>query len=128
MGKARTNSRGYTKEQALIQENRILKRQISSLRKQLARLDLDRYDMVREMIQDHCKEDKKQQGKEILESIKKTWACRECEDGTMEIYIYNRGPETFYYRICSNAPTCMNRTLAKPYTPTVKGVIREEKE
>lgn len=128
MGKARTDRNGHTREQRLIHENQQLKKQISGLRKALARIDLDRYDMVKEMIQDHYKEEREEQGKEILESIRKSWACRECGDGTMEIYIYNRGPGTFYYRICSNAPSCMNRTLAKPYTPGVKGVIRPEKE
>lgn len=127
MGKARTDRNGYTREQRLIQENRMLKRQVSSLRKQIARIDLDRYDSVKEMIQEHYKEGKEEQGKEILENLKKSWACRECEDGYLEIFVFNRGSDTIYYRICSNAPGCINRTKAQTYTPTVKGIMRKDK-
>lgn len=128
MGKARTDRHGYTREQRLIQENRLLKRQVSSLRKQLARIDLDRYDTVREMIEEHYKEDKEEAGKEILENLKKSWACHKCADGYLEIFIFNKGSSTIYYRICSNAPACMHRTKAKTYTPSVKGIIRKEKD
>lgn len=128
MGKARTDRYGYTREQALIQENRTLKRQVSSLRKQIARIDLDRYDAVKEMIQENYKEGKEEEGREILENLKKSWGCRECEDGYLEIFVFNRGKDTIYYRICSNAPACMNRTKAKIYTPTVKGIMRKEKD
>ena len=75
MGKARTDRYGHTREQKLIQENRLLKRQVSSLRKQLARIDLDRYDAVKEMIQEHYKEDRAEEGREILENLKKSWIC-----------------------------------------------------
>jgi hypothetical protein len=128
MGKARINSRGYTLEQQLKKENQQLKQQISQLRKQLARVDLDRYDTVKEIIEQHYQQEKAEQGKEILENLKKTWACTECGDGHLEIFIYNRGNETFYYRICSNAPGCMNRTKSQKYDPTaVKGIIRKDK-
>lgn len=128
MGKARTDRHGYTREQRLIQENRVLKRQISSLRKQIARIDLDRYDSVKEMIQEHYTEDKEEQGREILENLKKSWACRECADGYLEIFVFNKGKSTIYYRICSNAPACMNRTKSQEYTPTVKGIMRKGKD
>ena len=127
MGKARTDRNGYTREQALVQENRLLKRQVSALRKQLARLDLDRYDVIKDMIQECYKEGKTEEGKEILESLKKTWACDKCADGYMEIFVFNRGPDTIYYRICSNTPNCSNRTKAKTYTPAVKGIMRKDK-
>lgn len=125
MGKARINKYGNTKEQELIHENQQLKRTISSLRKRLARIDLDRYDTIKEMIQEHYKEEKADQGKEILENLKKTWACKKCEEGYLEIFLYNRGDSTYYYRICSNAPDCLNRTKSQPYIETnVKGIIR----
>ena len=126
MGKARTDKHGNTKEQRLFNENERLKRQISSLRKQLARIDLDRYSTVRDMIEEHYQEDKLATGREILDNLKKQWACKECADGHLEIFIYNRSNATYYYRICSNAPDCSNRTLAQPYTAAnVKGIIRK---
>ena len=114
--------------QSVRRENEKLKRQISSLRKQIARLDLDRYDNIKELIESHYKEDRAEQGKEILESLKKSWSCRECDTGYMEIFVYNRGGETHYYRICSNAPACMNRTKSKLYSSQVKGIIRKDSE
>lgn len=129
MGKARTDRYGNTKEKSLRLENQQLKKQVSSLRKQLARIDLDRYSTVKDMIEEHYEGDKLAQGKEILENIKKQWACKECHDGTMEIFIYNRADQTWYYRICSNAPDCTNRTLAKPYNAAnVVGIMRKIKE
>jgi hypothetical protein len=127
MGKARTDKRGFTREQRLHEENQQLKRQVSSLRKQLARLDLDRFGVVQEMIEEHYQEERAEQGQEILKSLRKTWACHNCADGTMEIFVYNRGDRTMYYRICSNAPFCLNRTLPQSYHPGIKGIIRKDK-
>lgn len=127
MGKARTDRRGYTREQALIQENRMLKKQVASLRKQLARLDIDRLSIAREVIEEHYREEKTDEKREILDNLKRIWACRKCEDGHLEIFIFNRGLNTFYYRICSNSPICLNRTKSKQYTPNVKGIIRKDK-
>lgn len=125
MGKARTDRYGYTKEQRLKGENDKLKRQIASLRKQIARLDLDRYETIKDLIKEHYQEDRAEEGKQILESLKKTWACHDCDTGYLEIFVYNRGGETWYYRICNNAPACLNRTKAQPYSPQVKGMIRK---
>lgn len=121
MGKARTNSRGHTKEQKLLHENQQLKRQISALRKRLARIDLDRYDIVKEIIQEHYQEEKAEQGKEILNDLKQTWICHECEIGYLEILIYNHSNTTFYYRKCTDCP---NRTKPKKYSTDIKGIVK----
>jgi hypothetical protein len=128
MGKARTDKYGQTREQALIKENRVLKRQVQSLRKTLARIDLDRYDTVKEMIEQHYTDGREKQGKEILENLKKSWRCYKCDDGYLEIFVFNRGQDTIYYRICSNAPACMNRTKPQTYTPSVKGIMRKDQD
>lgn len=127
MGKSRTDRHGHTREQKLWYENQQLKKKVSSLRKQLARIDLDRYDTIKEMIQEHYVEEKADQGKAILENLKKTWACKSCEDGFLEIFVYNRGGSTWYYRICSNAPLCMNRTKSQEWNNSVKGIARKDK-
>lgn len=128
MGKARTDRNGYTREQKLVNENKKLKQAISQLRKQLARIDLDRYDTVKEMIQEHYQEEKAEQGQQILDNLKEAWKCNGCGMGHLEIFVYNRGDTTYYYRICSEAPNCVNRTKSKPYTPNVKGIIRKSKQ
>lgn len=128
MSKPRTDRYGNTKEQGLKRENDKLKRQISSLRKQIARLDLDRYETIKDLIQEHYKEDNAEKGQEILENLKKTWTCHECDTGYLEIFVYNRGSETWYYRICSNAPFCVNRTKSQLYTLQVNGIIYKDKK
>lgn len=128
MGKARTDRSGHTREQRLSHENQQLKKQLCALRKRLARIDLDRYDLVKEMIHEHYQEDRAEQGEQILESLKKTWSCKTCGDGFLEIFIYSRAGETWYYRICNNAPDCPNRTKSQPYLPSVKGIVRKDKE
>lgn len=125
MSKARKDRYGNTKEQRLKGENDKLKRQISSLRKQIARLDLDRYEVIKDLIEEHSTQDNAEQGKEILESLKKTWACHDCETGYLEMFVYNRGGETWYYRICSNAPNCGKRTKSQLYSLQVKGLVRK---
>lgn len=125
MGRARTDKHGYTKEQRLHEENQKLKRQISSLRKQIARLDLDRFDVIKDIIEEHYQEDRADEGKAILDNLKKSWECHVCDNGFLQIFVYNRGGETWYYRICSNAPTCLNRTKSQPYSQKVKGILRD---
>jgi hypothetical protein len=129
VGKSKRGEREFSKEQKLIHENRILKRQVASLRKQLARLDLDRYDNLKETIEQHYQEDSAQEGQYILEKIKKEWACQEpgC-DGFLEIFTYNKVGDTWYYRICSAAPACKNRTKAQKYSLDVKGIKRKSNE
>lgn len=122
MGKSRRGEKEFSREQKLIHENKRLKREISQLRKQLARLDLDRYDTVREMIEEHGHESTAQTGQELLENLKKTWTCNDCRNGFLEIILYNKIDSTWYYRKCSN---CDHRTKSQKYTPEVKGIIKK---
>ena len=126
MGKTKRGDKEFSREKQLVQENRILKRQISSLRKQLARVDLDRYSNLKETIEKHYREDEAQQGQDILDKIKQEWACHEAEcGGFLEIFTYNKMGTIWYYRVCSNAPKCKNRTLAQKHTPEVKGPVKK---
>lgn len=125
MGKSRRGNREFSKEQKLLHENKKLKRELSQLRKQIARLDLDRYDTVKEIIQQHYAQEREEEGKEILDNLKKEWACHQC-DGHLEIFLYTKINTTWYYRVCSNAPSCKNRTKSQRYTPDVKGIKKGE--
>jgi len=129
VGKTRTDRRGNTREQQLSYENQRLKKTVASLRKQLARLDLDRYTQVREMIEEHYQEDQVQEGQDILDKIKQEWACKiEGCGGILEIFTYNKIDHTWYYRVCNRAPSCKNRTKSQQYDPkAVKGILKDSK-
>jgi len=126
VGKTKRSDREFTKEQQLIHENRLLKRQVSALRKELARVDLDRFDNLKETIERNYQEDNAQQGQDILEHLKQEWKCRDCANGYMEIFIYSKVGNPWYYRVCSTAPQCKNRTISQKYDPKqVKGIIKK---
>jgi hypothetical protein len=126
LGKAKRGDREFTREKQLVQENRILKRQVAHLRKTLARVDLGQ-ENVKEAIEKNYTEEHAQTGQDIIEKLKREWKCRwEKCDGHLEIFPYNKMDSTWYYRICSNAPKCKNRTLAQKYDPsTVKGIVKK---
>lgn len=128
MGKSKRGDKERSREQELKYENHKLRREVSSLRKQLARIDLDRYSHVRDMIQEHLAENEEIVTVQELEtSMKNEWKCHECGQGHLEIFKYPRGPGEAYYRICSRAPACMNRTESQPWTPSVKGIMRPDR-
>lgn len=126
MRKSTRGSKEFSREQRLVHENRKLKQENARLRKQLARIDLDRYDTIREMLAEHeSQEEAVANSQQILESLKKTWTCNECHQGHLEIILYNKLTDTWYYRKCTN---CTHRTKSQKYTPDVKGIIKKAAE
>ena len=113
--------------QTLRKENDKLKRQISSLRKQLARIDLDRYGQVKTIVEEHLAQEEQQESTEnMLKKLKEAWKCHNCKDGYLEIFTYNKINETWYRRECTN---CSHTTKAQRYSPDkVQGIVREEKK
>jgi len=138
LGKSRRGHKELSKEQELKYENKEfrrrerdkdnqilqLKREVSSLRKQLARIDLDRYSHVRDIVEEHyANEEKEVSTQDMLKSMKDQWRCHECGSGHLEIYVYTRQDGTFYYRLCNNCP---NRTKSQRYDPnTVQGIMKD---
>ncbi len=122
MGKSRRGDKERSREQELKYENHKLRRQVSSLRKQLARIDLDRYSHVKDMVEEHLSHEEAQSAQEMLESMKNTWRCHECSNGFLEIILYTKMNETWYFRKCSH---CSHRTKSQIYTPSVKGLIKQ---
>jgi hypothetical protein len=122
MGKTRRGHKEYSREQQLIHENKRLKRELGALRKQLARIDLDRYDGIKELIEKSYQLEEELEGRQILEKLKERWRCRECARGFLEIIIYNRPDSTCYYRQCN---VCSHRTKSQRYSPSVPGIIKE---
>jgi len=125
MGK---NTRGHkerSREQELKFENAKLRRQVASLRKQIARLDLDRYSHLRDMIDEQLRTDEVQDGNRIIDDLKKTWTCFDCGSGHLEIITYSKMGEPWYYRQCTN---CSKRTKSQAYNENVKGIKKETEE
>lgn len=123
MGKSKRSNKEFTREQKLIHENKALKRQVASLRKQLARVNLDGYNQVKDTIEEHCPDSGIEENSDLLDRLKEIWKCRECSEGYLEIIIYNRLNDIYYFRKCNN---CRNRTKSQKYDPKiVKGVIKK---
>lgn len=127
MGKSRTDRNGNTREQKLIKENQSLKRQIQTLRKRLARIELNRYENVKEAVEDHERNSGLPTTQDLLEALKREWACKQegC-GGYLEVTLYNKIDTVWYYRKCN---CCANRTASQKYDPkVVKGIIRNKDE
>ena len=119
MGKARTDGNGYTREQRLSKENKQLRKENNRLRKMLTRFE--NFDHVKGVLE----EDQSERLKEtqmVLEDLKKAWACHSCPEGVLEITLYQRLTQTWYYRSCDS---CGHRTPGKPYSNEVKGIIKK---
>jgi hypothetical protein len=126
LGKNTRGEKEYTRLQEVIHENKKLKREVAHLRRQLARLDLDRLSYVHEVVQEHyADEEIEKNSTKMLANLKKTWLCKECGIGFLEIVLYNKIGEVWYFRQCSN---CDHRTKSQKYTPTVQGIVKEDKK
>lgn len=123
MGKSRRGDKERSREQELKYEVHKLRRQVSSLRKQLARVDLDRYSHIKDIVQEHMLQEEAVSAQDMLEKEKQAWRCHEggCV-GFLEIILYTKMSETWYFRKCSH---CSNRTKSQTYTPSVRGIIKQ---
>ena len=122
------NTRGikeFTREQKLSKENRQLKQELKHLRKQIARLDGDRFETLRQMCADNEESQRFQESipNSNTEALKKDWACNGVGcTGYLEISLYSKLGQTYYFRKCNN---CSNRTKGKRYdSESVKGIIK----
>lgn len=126
MSKSRRDNRGNTREQRLQHENDKLKKQISGLRKQLARIDLDRSANVRDIVQKYYEQEDKEafakKEQESLEALQREWQCSACGEGYLEINLLNKLDVLNYYRKCT---CCPNRTKLQVYNKQVRGIIKK---
>jgi hypothetical protein len=123
------NTRGskeLSQLQQIRKENDKLKKEISSLRKQLARLDLDRFSYVKDIVQEHlAQEGEIETTEKMLQRLKDEWKCDQCNVGFLEINLYSKVGEAWYYRKCCNA-ACDHRTVGKKYSKEVRGIIKDD--
>lgn len=109
----------WSEVQGLKAENRKLRRQISKLRKVIDRLDIERYQHLKDLLEAHEKEDNKQIYEQQQKNLEKRWECYECGEGILRIIIYNRPDGPHYQRRCDN---CGQKTRVKPFHKDVEGV------
>jgi hypothetical protein len=123
LSKNTRGSKEFSRLQESLHENKRLKREIASLRKQLARLDLDRHSYVKDIVDEHYATEEQQETTEkMLKRMKEEWKCNSCPVGYLEINLYTRVGETMYFRKCNSCP---NRTPSKKYEPDkVEGPIK----
>jgi hypothetical protein len=98
--------------QVLKYENKKLKKQVSTLRKQLSKLDIDRYENIKDIVARHHQEDLNERLLEEKKKLQKKYKCFDCEDGVLQLHHFSRQDGLFYYRKCTE---CDNRTKMKPY-------------
>ena len=126
MSKNTRGAKEFTREQRLINENKNLKKELAHLRKQIARLDVDRYDTVKQMCSDYKESERFEENAGKLtttsERLEKEWACHKPKcSGHLQITLFNKISETWYFRSCTN---CNNRTKSKRYGEEVRGIIK----
>ena len=110
----------YDELQKLKHENSRLRKSVRSLRKQISRIDLDRYSNLKNLIDKHLEEEHV----DVLEKqLKRQWECYKCGEGFLRLYTIARRDKTVYYRKCTE---CSNRTPIKPYTDKIEGIKDDE--
>lgn len=119
-GMAKSKTKRGNKEYDLVDrlkhENEKLKKQVASLRKIVSRVDLNRYEHLKELVEHQRQEQKKEEKQEGKKQQDRT--CYHCGEGRMDMYIFNRRDGVHYYRACTN--NCGNRTRMKKYSSDVK--------
>lgn len=58
----------------------------------------------------------------LLARMKAKWHCKDCNQGHLEIVLYTKMGDPWYFRQCSECP---NRTKAQPHHPNVEGIRKE---
>ena len=116
------NDREFDLLQKMKHENEKLKKQNKTLRRQLQKVDIDRYQNLKDIIQKQYEQDLEDQFKEDNNKLIRRWECHKCEEGFLKLYTISRRDGAFYYRKCTE---CNNKTPIKPYTDKIEGIKDE---
>lgn len=118
----RSKSRNYDRETDKLDklkfENEKLKRQIKSLRKQLAKVDIDRYQSLKELLEEQEAEDSTLDVKSRHDDLKKKWECHSCKEDYLRLVVVPRLDGMFYFRRCP----CGHKTKLKKFIDGVEGL------
>ena len=118
MKRQRRSSKELKEVQVLKQENRKLRRQIGKLRKVIARIDVEQYQFLKDLLESQAQEDTEHIKKAEQQRIEDKWKCHEhgCDGGVLRFIPVTRQDGTFYFRKCDN---CGKRTKLKKFTDGV---------
>jgi hypothetical protein len=105
--------------QKIKRENDKLKKQVSALRKQLARIDIGRYENLQDLIHKFDKLEVEETLKNDAEAQAKRWKCFKCEHGVLHLKVFERQDGIVYLRKCDK---CDNKTKLKKWNENVEGV------
>lgn len=125
MGKGSRNNRGhkeFSEIQRLKHEIQKLKRENSRLQKILDRVDIERFNSLKELVSIQAKEARAEENVKSLEKLKQKWICFECGVGYLRLKIFPKWDGDYYYRACSNEE-CSHKTTAQKYTDNVEGIL-----
>jgi DNA-directed RNA polymerase subunit RPC12/RpoP len=103
----------------LQRENAKLKQSIQALRKTLSRVDIDRYQNLKEILESQEHFETKADKQYELDRLKKKWLCHKCGKDYLKLIIIPRLDKTMYIRKCQN---CNHKTKSKPYTDDIEGI------
>jgi len=100
-----------------------------AIRKQLKRIDLDRYHDLRDLVEKQYREDEEITNDTNNEKkLKEAWRCHRCIEGYLKILLIPRLDGIYYLRKCSS-DECKNRTKMKRYDKAkVTGIIDSGEE
>ena len=101
-------------------ENRLLKRQLSALRKQLQRVNLDEHGNLKKLVDKHERQDIEMNKKQTHSKMRREYGYRTCSEGYMLIVRISRQDGDFFFRRCSD-DKCSARTVLEPWNDEVKG-------
>ena len=122
MGKNKSSKKPRKDQSTLQKANReikMLKRQLSRLKKVISRIDMDDYNNIQEAREAQLRERKelKKENKKVDESER--WSCFSCKEDYLRLVIYQKVNEPYYFRRC---PYCGNRTKSQKFDDSVEGI------
>jgi hypothetical protein len=124
MARSTRAGKEFTELQEIKRKNQKLQRQISALRKQLSRIDVDRYQELRKLVDQQEAEDRAEECAIIAQKVDKAWKCWNCAEGTLRPVFIERRDKTVYWRACDY---CKKRTKTKT-CDSKEGVINATNE
>jgi len=119
MSKPRMSGADIELFERLKRDNKILKKQVAALRREIQRLDYDHIDDLVKSQEESGTTEEKIEYKSKNEREREQWVCFECNKGILKLVIINKPNEKIYFRKCDN---CGKRTRTKKYTKDVKGI------
>ena len=119
MKRRKYNKKEQDDLQRIKRENDKLKKQVSSLRKQLVKIDINRYENLQDLIHKFDKQEVEESLEKNKQDEEKRWKCFECEEGTLRLKVIERPNGIVYLRKCDN---CVNKTKLKKWNKEVNGI------